>query len=69
MPLLLSQVTSHWEKFSEAEHVQLVQLAFSLFQQGEQLSTMSHSHMESIIFKDNQYLAEQYLNARQSVYC
>ena len=28
------QVTSHWERFTDAEHNQLVQLAFSLFLQG-----------------------------------
>ena len=28
------QVTSHWERFTDTEHTQLVQLAFNLFLQG-----------------------------------
>ena len=28
------QVTSHWDRFTDTEHTQLVQLAFSLFLQG-----------------------------------
>ena len=30
------QVTGQWEQFNDAEHTQFLQLAFNLYQQGEQ---------------------------------
>ena len=50
------QVTSHWERFTDTEHTQLVQLAFNLFLQGTLCSHASFMSQRTDIARSQHVL-------------